>query len=619
MAINFPANPQDGDTYNGFRYEAANNAWFIDSSANATVDYVNNKETTINNRTDNIIVDLIDNANAGYRTLGTIENSVKSLINVKVDTDWATDTSILPAGSINVEHGSGTSKIKVGTGAAAWSDLEYVIDDPALQAYVESQITPIQSSLSSKASTSSVQLKADLDSPVFTGSVTLPSTTSIGNVTNDEIATLDGVTSSIQSQLDGKLSQSVAATTYASLDSPVFVNSVILPADTTIDGISPNELAALNGIQYATGTIQEQLDDKAPINSPTFTGTVAGITKSMVGLGNVNNTSDVNKPVSDATQIALDAKASLSGATFTGDISAPNLTLSGDLFVGGTTTTVNTSNTAVSDNMIYLNEAITYTVTNAVGNGAAVTYTIGAHDLTIGMVARVTGITPSGLNVSSYQDILAVTSTTITLANTDTSTYTSGGSLRSKSAVNPDLGISGGYNDGTYRHSGIFRDASDSGRWKLFEGYTPEPNGLTIDTTDSSFALADLQVDNVKATGITFADGTTQTKAGVPSASSFISKTASYTLDSSSLVDNIIEVNSSSATTITIPLDATINFPVGSSIDIIQTGTGTVSIDKISGVTLNATPGLKLRTQWSSATILKRAANTWIAYGDLTA
>jgi hypothetical protein len=44
------------------------------------------------------------------------------------------------------------------------------------------------------------------------------------------------------------------------------------------------------------------------LNSPTFTGTVSGINKTMVGLGNVNNTSDLNKPVSAATQIALDLK-----------------------------------------------------------------------------------------------------------------------------------------------------------------------------------------------------------------------------------------------------------------------------------------------------------------------
>jgi len=55
---------------------------------------------------------------------------------------------------------------------------------------------------------------------------------------------------------------------------------------------------------------------KAPIASPTFTGTVAGITKAMVGLTNVDNTSDANKPVSSLTQSALDAKTSID-QTFT--------------------------------------------------------------------------------------------------------------------------------------------------------------------------------------------------------------------------------------------------------------------------------------------------------------
>jgi hypothetical protein len=50
------------------------------------------------------------------------------------------------------------------------------------------------------------------------------------------------------------------------------------------------------------------LELKANIASPTFTGTVGGITASMVGLGNVNNTSDLSKPVSNATQNALNLK-----------------------------------------------------------------------------------------------------------------------------------------------------------------------------------------------------------------------------------------------------------------------------------------------------------------------
>lgn len=66
---------------------------------------------------------------------------------------------------------------------------------------------------------------------------------------------------------------------------------------------------------------QAALDLKANINNPTFTGTVSGITKNMVGLGNVDNTSDVDKPVSNAQQDALDLKANINNPTFTGTVS----------------------------------------------------------------------------------------------------------------------------------------------------------------------------------------------------------------------------------------------------------------------------------------------------------
>jgi hypothetical protein len=54
--------------------------------------------------------------------------------------------------------------------------------------------------------------------------------------------------------------------------------------------------------------LQDALDLLAPKASPTFTGTVNGITKAMVGLSNVTNTSDASKPVSTVQQAALDAK-----------------------------------------------------------------------------------------------------------------------------------------------------------------------------------------------------------------------------------------------------------------------------------------------------------------------
>jgi hypothetical protein len=88
--------------------------------------------------------------------------------------------------------------------------------------------------------------------------------------------------------------------------------------------VSNTEFQYLDGV---TSAIQTQIDLKAPIESPTFTGTVGGITKSMVGLGNVDNTSDANKPISTATQTALDAKqATITGAAST--ITSSDLTAS---------------------------------------------------------------------------------------------------------------------------------------------------------------------------------------------------------------------------------------------------------------------------------------------------
>jgi hypothetical protein len=72
----------------------------------------------------------------------------------------------------------------------------------------------------------------------------------------------------------------------------------------------------------------------------------------------------------------------------------------------------------------------------------------------------------------------------------------------SESLANPDLGILGGYNDGTYAHTGIFRDASDSGIWKVFKGLAPETSG-TIDTSHPSFKYADFAANNISASSLT--------------------------------------------------------------------------------------------------------------------
>jgi hypothetical protein len=61
-----------------------------------------------------------------------------------------------------------------------------------------------------------------------------------------------------------------------------------------------------------------------------------------------------------------------------------------------------------------------------------------------------------------------------------------------------DIGFAGNYNDiGSYAHTGFFRDATD-GVWKLFQGYTPEPDSdLDIDVNHASFQYAPLRVSSI--------------------------------------------------------------------------------------------------------------------------
>tara|TARA_R110000803_G_scaffold23069_5_gene56876 strand:+ start:9150 stop:11690 length:2541 start_codon:yes stop_codon:yes gene_type:complete len=82
-------------------------------------------------------------------------------------------------------------------------------------------------------------------------------------------------------------------------------------SDLSVSGIAEvNKITAANMNEVKTSVNQayDALDLKAPLASPTFTGTVSGVNKSMVGLVNVDNTSDLNKPISTETQSALGNK-----------------------------------------------------------------------------------------------------------------------------------------------------------------------------------------------------------------------------------------------------------------------------------------------------------------------
>ena len=96
-----------------------------------------------------------------------------------------------------------------------------------------------------------------------------------------------------------------------------------------------------------------------------------------------------------------------------------------------------------------------------------------------------------------------------------------------------------------------------------------------------------------------------------------------YVLVSSDAGKLLLASNGATAGTVSIPTDATFNFATGTQITILQTGAGQLTIQAASSGTTTvystgataATP--KCRAQYSAITILKTAANTWYAIGDI--
>jgi len=447
---------------------------------------------------------------------------------------------------------------------------------------------------------------ATIDGQTFTGNVTLPSSTSIGDVDSSEIAYLNGVTSAIQTQLDAKLASTTASSTYAPLSGPTFTGTVSLPATTSIGDVSATEIGYVNGV---TSDIQTQLDAKAPTADPTFTGTVSGITASMVGLSNVDNTSDADKPVSTAQQTALNAKLSLAGGTMTG-----SLILDAD-----PTQALGAVTKQYADSIaegLHVHEAVeALSDSNVDLTGGTFGGTVDGVTLSDGDRVLINGQTSASENGIYVWN--ATGSTFSRATDFDTPAEASGGDF---------VFVLGGT---TYENTGWVKTSDDVAtigtdpiNFTQFSGAGSVTGGTNIEVTGTQVAVvSNPTFANVVtvSSGVKFADNTIQTSAGVPSLTGFTEKTASYTLDTLDHQDNVVEMNSGSAMTFTIPTNASLAWPVGASMDIIQTGAGQVTISPDSGVTLNYTPGNKLRTQWSSCTIMKRATDSWIVYGDLTA
>jgi hypothetical protein len=371
-----------------------------------------------------------------------------------------------------------------------------------------------------------------------------------------------------------------------------------------LDGITATT-TELNYTSGVTSAIQTQINAKAPIANPTFTGTVSGITKAMVGLNNVNNTSDANKPISTATQTALDLKAPLADPTFTGTVVLPSTTSIGSVsatelgYVDGVTSAIQTQLNAKAPSA---NPTFTGTLT-----AAAVTIT---GDLTV-----------SGTTTTVNSQNLAVTDSLIYLAKNQ------------YSADTLDIGIYGAYgnsgtNGGNHPHTGLIRDASD-GKWKLISGGA-EPSDSEVDFTTATkdtlvigaLDATSATIGNVSNTELQYLDGVTsaiqtQIDAKAPSANPTFTGTVSGITKSMvglGSVDNTSDASKpiSTATQTALDLKAPLAAPTFTGAVVLPS---TTTIGSVTGTELGYLSGVTsaIQTQISAKLASATAASTYAA------
>lgn len=412
--------------------------------------------------------------------------AIKSQIRRGTAAQWSAANTVLSNGEWGLE--TDTKKIKIGDGITPWSSLVYITDETYANAI------SYAISVANQAYTNSVNYVAN---GVANGSIVVANAVYAANA-----GLLGGSSlSTIQGQITGN-----ASTAYA--NSVAYTNAV---ANAITNSVSNGTVVALNAntASYLANS----------------TGTLSNIQSWVTGNSATAYTNAVSTSASDATTKSNAAYTNavnyVANGVTNGAILAANATYAANagLLGGSSLTTIQsqiTSNaaTAYSNAVTYANSAAGTAYTNAVATAsadattkAATAYTnatvfaSNASNINTGTLAEARLPYRMSQNVASNSSVEFVnvyltgnltvgSNVNIIGANnysiTDNMIYLNANATY----ANPDIGFTAGYNDGTYAHTGFFRDHA-SGVWKVFDGYQPEPDAsIYIDQSNSSFSTA---------------------------------------------------------------------------------------------------------------------------------
>lgn len=339
----------------------------------------------------------------------------------------------------------------------------------------------------------------------------------------------------------------------AALATKTYADNSSSSAVSTHNGLNTNVHGIADTANLVTLAGTQTLTNKT-ITSP------SGLVKADVGLGNVDNTSDANKPISSATQTALNLKAPLASPTFTGTVTTP-------LSTAG------------------------YVKTSAAGvlSSSAAIAQADVTNLTSDLALKAPLASPALTGIPTAPTASAGTNTTQVATTAFVSTAVANLVASAPAALDTLNELA----------TALGNDASFS---------TTVTNNLAAKAPINSPTFTGTVT--LPAAGIVFSDGT-QSKAGVPSITTFATTISSSATLAAGEQDKFVPL--SGAVTITLPATG---YSTGQSIDFYQaSGTGAqfASTNSVVG-----TPGLKFRTTNSVVTAMKTSSG-WLVFGDLSA
>lgn len=285
----------------------------------------------------------------------------------------------------------------------------------------------------------------------------------------------------------------------------ISTNPVITGANAKVTGYSKptstSAIAATDSINAALGKLEKKADDHIANKSNPH-----GVTKAQVGLGNVDNTSDIDKPISTATQTALNSKVQTVEVTGTGNaittasISGTKLTLTKGATYNNYSHPVGASASKTSgfykfstDSTSHISSVTSVTKKDITGLGIPSTNT--TYSFTGGNGSFT--VTPSGGSAQSVSIGKPSTAGTADTAKACT------GNSATASKVNNNLVIK--VNSGTTEGTNLYTfNGSTAKTLDIKSGsnvtLTPAAGSLTISATDTKYSAG----TNISLSGTTF-------------------------------------------------------------------------------------------------------------------